>query len=115
MEVIMARVKLAPGFDTFNGRIGDLVIYGYYDMKYARVMVKPRNPKTASQVFVRRTFGDAVRAWQALDSDIKRRYIKKGRMRSINGYNMFISEYMKERMPALHSSKGDSLFKDYSK
>ena len=111
----MARVKFAAELDTMNGRMGDAVFYSIYNRHYARVHIIPRDPNTVAQVFVRRTFGDAVRAWQALDNDSKRKYIRRGRMRSINGYNLFISEYMKERMPALRSSKGDRLLKDYSK
>ena len=111
----MARVKFAAELDTMNGRMGDAVFYSFYNRHYARVHIIPRDPNTPAQVFVRRTFGDAVRAWQALDNDSKRKFIKKGRMRRINGYNLFISEYMKERMPALRSGKGDRLFKDYSK
>jgi hypothetical protein len=86
-----------------NGRIEEIIFYSYFDRQYARSRVIPRNPKTASQVFVRRTFGDAVRAWQALDDDRKYRFNKKGRMHRMNGYNLFISEYMKVRMPAMRS------------
>ena len=111
----MARIKFASYLDTMNGRMGDAVFYSCNGRHYARVMVKPRNPNTAAQVLVRRTFGDAVRAWQALDHDSKRKFIRKGRMRRINGYNLFISEYMKERMPALRSSNGNSLSREYSK
>ncbi|HPS58893.1 MAG TPA: hypothetical protein PK514_12375 [Spirochaetota bacterium] len=106
----MARIQLASYFNAINGRIGDIVLYNYFDRQYARSRVTPRNPNTASQVFVRRTFGDAVRAWQALDDDRKRKFNKKGRMRSISGYNLFISEYMKVRMPVLRSSKDDRIF-----
>ena len=111
----MARIKFASYLDTMNGRMGDAVFYSCNGRHYARVMVKPRNPNTAAQVLVRRTFGDAVRAWQALDHDSKRKFIRKGRMRRINGYNLFISEYMKERMPAIRSVNSDREFKEYSK
>ena len=108
----MARVKFIPEIDTMNGRMGDAVFYGYHDRHYARIHIIPRNPDTASQVFVRRTFGDAVRAWQALDQESRRKFIRKGRMRSINGYNLFISEYMKERMPSIRSCSSGSVFKN---
>lgn len=111
----MARVKFAAELDTMNGRMGDAVFYSFYNRHYARVHIIPRDPNTPAQVFVRRTFGDAVRAWQALDNDSKRKFIKKGRMRRINGYNLFISEYMKERMPALRGVNGKDLFIHHSK
>lgn len=96
----MARVELAASFKSIHGSKGGMVFYSYNGRHYIRSRVTPRNPNTEAQVFVRRRFGDAVRAWQALGDEQKRRYNRRARMRSGKGYNLFISEYVKERMPS---------------
>lgn len=106
----MARIGLASCYKSMHGRRGNMVLYNYCGRQYARSHVVPRNPNTEAQVFVRRTFGDAVHAWQALGDDEKHRFNRKGRMRSMKGYNLFISEYMKERMPGLRSGNNENNF-----
>ena len=106
----MARVELASSFKSIRGSKGAMVFYSYNGRHYIRSRVTPRNPNTEAQVFVRRTFGDAVRAWQELGDEQKRRFNRRARMRSGKGYNLFISEYVKERMPASRTVTNGSPF-----
>jgi hypothetical protein len=82
-----------------SGRMGDLVFYSLYGSSFARLYAKPANPHTEGQRMVRRTFGDAVRSWQKLADGEKHKYNRKARHLPMSGYNLFISVYMKEKLP----------------
>jgi uncharacterized protein with NRDE domain len=81
-----------------SGRMGDLVFYSLYGSSFARLYAKPVNPDTEGQRIVRRTFGDAVRSWQKLTDEEKQKYSRKARHLPMSGYNLFISNYMKEKL-----------------
>lgn len=94
----MAKVKLSSYLKSVSGNIGGIVFYTCYDREYARIRVTPHNPNTEAQVYIRRSFAGAVKSWQGLPEDKKYRYNKKARHLSMSGYNLYISEYMKERI-----------------
>jgi len=91
----MAIVTLNPVFESMRGKIGNIVLYNNDSTLCARVKARPVNPDTEKQRSVRRNFGDAVRSWQSLTEEDKKRYNKKARRLSKKGYNLYISEYIK--------------------
>jgi len=96
----MARIKHPSYIASSGGRMGDIVFYSFYDRQYARLYCKPVDPKTVEQKIIRKTFGDAVRSWQALSPEEQYKYNKKARRLPMTGYNLYISNYMKS---ILHS------------
>ncbi|HNX25448.1 MAG TPA: hypothetical protein PKG60_15480 [Spirochaetota bacterium] len=94
----MATVTLNPIFKSFSGNIAGIVMYTLDGRQYARVLPDYANPDTEKQRIVRRTFGDAVRSWQSLSPDEKQKYNRKARRLPMNGYNFYISCYMKENI-----------------
>ncbi|MBN1533809.1 MAG: hypothetical protein JXA20_14155 [Spirochaetes bacterium] len=96
----MARIALASYLKTLHGVLGDVVFYSRYGREYARPYVTPANPDTGAQRAIRGTFGDAVRAWQGLPREEKVRWNRQARWLPMSGYNLFISRYMKENIPA---------------
>lgn len=91
----MAIITLNPVIQSIRGRIGNTVFYNYREKTCARLYVIPRNPNTESQKKVRRTFADAVKAWQSMDPDEKYKFNRKARNLCMSGYNLFISGYIK--------------------
>jgi len=94
----MANVKLSPFLQSVSGRLGKIVLYNIKGREYARVYVKPSNPDTESQRFIRKTFGSAVKSWQELSLSEKEKYNRKARRLSMSGYNLFISGFMKDNI-----------------
>ena len=92
----MARIKLSVPFDSVSGRLGKVVYYNIYKRQFARVHTIPENPRTDEQQQVRKTFGNAVRSWQNRSPEEKNKYNKKARRLAMSGYNLYISEYIKE-------------------
>ncbi len=76
----MSLVTLNPVFNSFHGRVGGIVFV------YRR----------GSQRARRRVFADAVRAWQSLPEAHKTAWNTRTRRTNSNGYNAFISWYMRE-------------------
>ncbi len=71
----------------------------------------PRNPDTAAQRDIRRTFADTVKSWQALTGEEKYKFMRKARSLQMSGYNLYISEFMKERILAeKKSATGINIF-----
>ena len=97
----MASVKLNPLIKSAKGRFGDIVFYNRYGRTYIRRYVIPRNPNTLKQRSIRRSFADAVKAWQNVNNTIKDRFNRKADYLNMSGYNLFISEYMKSRINSL--------------
>jgi hypothetical protein len=60
----------------------------------------PRNPDTLLQRNVRRSFADAVKSWQFLTDEEKYKFTRKARRTHMSGYNLFISEFIKESISA---------------
>jgi hypothetical protein len=80
---------------SISGRIGSVVFYTNRGRQCVRAHVIPLNPDTEAQRAVRRSFGDAVRSWQALPADEKHAYNRKARYLNMSGYNLYISKYLK--------------------
>jgi len=96
----MALATLHPMFMNTSGRMGRLVYYNRRGIQCVRRHVIPGNPDTAAQRAVRSSFADAVHAWQALADQEKAMWRQKARYRNVTGYNMFVSRYMKDNLPA---------------
>ncbi|MBN2401169.1 MAG: hypothetical protein JXN64_02105 [Spirochaetes bacterium] len=92
----MATVLLNPLFSEVSGRIGGIVFYCRKNRQCMRTYVLPRNPDTIMQRIILRTFANAVKSWQALTDEEKYRFTGKARGLNMSGYNLYISQYMKE-------------------
>lgn len=95
----MAKVTLNPMFQRLSGGIGRIVHYNRYGRQYCRIHVNPANPRTECQQAVRGTFADAVRSWQQLTHTEQSGYNRKARYKTMTGYNLYISLFMKANMP----------------
>ena len=98
----MAIATLNPLFTELNGRIGNAVFYKSRSKQCVRTYVVPRNPDTFAQRITRKAFAVAVKSWQALTADEKYVFTRKARNTCMSGYNLFISQYMTEKIPAMH-------------
>jgi hypothetical protein len=96
----MATAIPFPMIKSIHGRLGNFIFYFRHGNQCIRMHAVPYNPDTEAQRIVRRTFGDAVRSWQAMDTDEKNKYNRKARFLNISGYNLYISEYMKTNISA---------------
>ncbi len=92
----MAKVQLNPMSNRYSGRIGNIVLYYNRGNLFARSYVVPRNPNTVKQRENRSLFAHAVKAWQSLSMEEKVWYntTASRKRHPLNGYNLFISEYM---------------------
>ncbi len=88
--------------NSISGRLGNVVFYKRRGVQCVRLHVIPRNPDTEAQRIMRRSFGDAVRSWQAMNNDEKYVYIRKARFLNMSGYNLYISKYLKRIMQAVN-------------
>jgi hypothetical protein len=95
----MATATLNPFITSISGRIGSIVFYRRQGKTCIRSYVIPRNPDTAAQKAVRRSFADAVKSWQVLRCEEKYKFIRKAQKMQMSGYNLYISTFMKERFP----------------
>lgn len=112
----MANVKLSSYLQSVSGRLGKFVFFNRHGREYARLYVKPVNPDTESQKFVRKTFGSAVKSWQELPLPEKEKYNTKARRLAMSGYNLYISRFMKDNISRQDTSTGEkNTFMDYSK
>ena len=94
----MATAVLNPFFISISGRIGGIVFYRRKNTQCIRTYVVPRNPDTISQRNARRSFADAVNSWQRLSVVERYKYSTSARGTNMSGYNLYISEYMRERV-----------------
>ncbi|MBN2400995.1 MAG: hypothetical protein JXN64_01205 [Spirochaetes bacterium] len=90
----MAIIILNPLLDSIRGRMGNVVFYTRLNKQCVRAHIVLRNPDTAAQRSVRRTFADAVKSWQALSDEEKYVFTGKARNLRMSGYNLYISGYM---------------------
>jgi len=93
----MATAIPNPAFTSISGRIGSFVFYRRKKTQCVRVYVVPGNPNTPSQRCTRTTFADAVKSWQSLTAEEQYKYTRKARGSRMSGYNLYISEYIKEK------------------
>ena len=96
----MALAELNPMFMNTSGKIDRLVQYNRRGTQCIRRHVVPFNPNTPGQQAVRSSFRDAVHAWQVLPDAEKGGWKYKARYRNLTGYNMFVSWYLKQSIPA---------------
>jgi hypothetical protein len=96
----MAITTLNPLVSKVSGRAGSVVWYKRQDTQYARRYVIPYNPDTIAQRSNRQSFADAVKSWQALTEEEKNKYNRKAHNTQMSGYNLYISDFMKEHIPA---------------
>ena len=96
----MATATLNPLLRSISGRIGNVVFYRRHNKQCIRLYVVPRNPDTLLQRNVRRSFADAVKSWQSLTDEEKYKFTRKARRTHMSGYNLFISEFIKESISA---------------
>ncbi len=102
----MAKIRLSSYLVSVSGRMGNVVYFNRYGNEYARVHVNPSNPHTGQQRIVRHTFSDAVKSWQGLAGDERAVYNKKARKLPMSGYNLYISQYMKQNLAASVKTSG---------
>jgi hypothetical protein len=82
---------------TISGRLGNLVYYRNGRTQYARRYVVPCNPDTEAQRNRRELFASAVSVWQNLPLYKKEQWNRRARCRGICGYNLFISDRLKQK------------------
>ncbi|MFH0975879.1 MAG: hypothetical protein V1874_08870 [Spirochaetota bacterium] len=96
----MAIITLNPLFSKVSGRAGNVVWYKRLNTQCIRSYIIPCNPNTFTQRRNRQSFAKAVKSWQALAEEEKNKYNRKARNLNMSGYNLYISDFMKERIPA---------------
>jgi len=99
-------MKILNGGKQLSGRLGDNVYVAYPGGTYVRRYVVPRNPKSEEQQKRRGCFAEAIAAWKALADEGRRAYNEAAGGTLLNGYNLFVSEFLKARQgPALDATK----------
>lgn len=61
-----------------------------------RALVSPSTPPTPAQLARRAKFAQAIATWHALPPEKKLDYHRRGSKRALPGFNLFLSETMKE-------------------
>lgn len=108
----MATATLNPLIKSVSGRIGSFVFYRRKNTQCIRTHVVPYNPDTVSQRNIRTTFADAVKSWQSLTGEERYKYTRRSRGMNMSGYNLYISEYMKDRISGNSKPKANISFPD---
>ena len=108
----MATATLNPLLISVSGRIGSFVFYRRKNTQCIRTYVVPYNPDTALQRNIRSSFADAVKSWQSLTGEERYKYKRRSRRINMSGYNLYISEYLKNRMSASSKPKVKTSFQD---
>ncbi len=91
----MASVTLNPMFMSVRGRLGKIVYYTRWKNVYARIYIKPRNPRTEAQQRNRNLFSEAMKSWQGLSEEEKFTWNRMAKKLPMTGHNLYISRYMK--------------------
>jgi hypothetical protein len=104
----MATATLNPVLTSISGRIGSVVFYSRYNKQCIRQYVIPRNPDTIAQRSNRQSFANAVKSWQALTEKEKNKYNRKASNLNMSGYNLYISDFMKDYIPAGRKYNSDN-------
>lgn len=100
----MATTKLNPAYMSMKGNIGKLIFYNRKGKQCIRSYCIPRNPNTPAQKAVRRNFAEAVKAWQMLPLSEKEAYNRRARKKPLTGYNLFTSEFLREKYSSAQMS-----------
>ena len=93
----MATANLTPIISSIHGRVGGVVFYRRQNKTCVRLHVIPANTDTKNQRNIRSRFALAIKSWQNLTADGKYKYNRKARSLNMSGYNLYISEYMKDK------------------
>ena len=93
----MAKFILNPMFKSISGRLGNVVFYTRRGVQCGRIYVVPRNPDTGHQRKNKNIFREAVQAWQDIPSPQKDRWNRLARNKTLSGYNLFLSCYIKAK------------------
>ena len=99
------KIRGVQGTFLFSGRgtslgMDDTVFYVVNGKQYTRKFVKPKNPKTKEQVELRKLFAEAIEQWRVLLLEKRREYNRRAERSHMNGFNLFISEFIKNRKEA---------------
>lgn len=91
------KVKNIMG-NQYSGTIGkSLTVCTRRGKQYIRKYSKPKDKKTPWQKEQRKKLADAVKAWRELSEEAKQAYNVRGKTMNLSGYNLFISEFIRER------------------
>lgn len=91
----MAILTLKAPCKSIHGRIGNNVYLFRRGQQIVRPYVKPTNPDTEKQRFIRNLFSEAVLSWQNISDNQKAYWNKCASGKPVSGYNMYISSYIK--------------------
>lgn len=105
----MAHATLNPIFKSISGRMGSVVYYHYNGRQYMRRYVVPCNPHTPEQTKMRKTFADAVSAWQTLAEYKKTQWNHRALALPMSGYNLYISKQMRNELTEEPETEADSV------
>ncbi|MBN2038880.1 MAG: hypothetical protein JW864_02495 [Spirochaetes bacterium] len=94
----MATAQTVQLFTSISGRIGNAVFYMRGTRQCIRTYIVPANTITEARRTVRRTFAQAVKSWQQqMPEHLKYAYKGKARGTRMSGYNLYISEFMRNK------------------
>ncbi len=91
----MAILTLTAPCKSIHGRIGNYVYLFRRGRQIVRPYVKPSNPDTEKQRYIRNLFSEAVLSWQNISDNQKAYWNKCAAGKPVSGYNMYISSYIK--------------------
>jgi hypothetical protein len=90
---------LVSGRGTAIGMEG-YVFYTVNGRQLVRTYTKPKDSRTKKQLGRRKLFAEAVQKWKELPLEERREYNRRAEKRHMNGFNLFISETVKDRQKA---------------
>lgn len=77
------------------GRLGSFVYYLRHGQMISRPFYVPTQPGTPSQLQRWQVFRDGVSAWRLLSPEEKATWNQRGARRNYEGFNAFMSAYLK--------------------
>jgi len=92
-----------PVFASGRGTAIGMEGYVFYTVKgrqLVRTYTKPKDARTKQQLERRKLFAEAVQKWKELPPEERREFNRRAEKRRMNGFNLFISETVKNRQKA---------------
>lgn len=94
----MAKIRASGLFERASGKVGDIVYVDGQNGNYIRKRVKPRNPQTQNQMFIRSNMSEMSRCWSKLSDNERRSWIdtrdviKRGKYGNsyVYGFSLFL-------------------------
>ncbi|MDO9537258.1 MAG: hypothetical protein Q7J68_02950 [Thermoplasmata archaeon] len=84
--------------NEYSSTIGKSVtVCTRYGKQYVRKWVKPKDPKTPLQMQQREKYARANEIWKEMSPDEKQIYREHAKGLGMSGYNLFVSEFTRER------------------